>query len=192
MNLLGASTRQERRCSAPFGMPQTRLCIDQKKKNCSRDLDPELYFFPSPIFPRESVKNDRKTEREAVRSFCPPRSIRYFRYKVLSGGNVPAWQGFHRMKRGGNVTWAWHVRVGKTTFMPALFSRRCERALGAHRLNTRSNDGEGEDFFFTLEGLSSVWLLFCQRFDAALQLWSSPDSWLAMFHSRRCSYIRTD
>ena len=40
-----------------------------RKENCSRDLDPELYFFPSSIFPRESVKNDRKTEREAVRSF---------------------------------------------------------------------------------------------------------------------------
>ena len=63
--------------------------------------------------------------------------------------------------------------------------------LRAHRLNTRSNDGEGEDFF-TFEGLSSVWLLFHQRFDAALPLWSSPDSWLAMFHSWRCSYIRTD
>ena len=46
--------------------------------------------------------------------------------------------------------------------------------------------------FFTFEGLSSVWLLFYQRFDAALLLWSSPDRWLAMFHSRRCSYIRTD
>ena len=47
-------------------------------------------------------------------------------------------------------------------------------------------------FFFTFEGLSNVWLLFYQRFDAALLLWSSLDSWLAMFHSRRCSYIRTD
>ena len=47
-------------------------------------------------------------------------------------------------------------------------------------------------FFFTFEGLSSLWLLFHQRFDAALPLWSSPDSWLAMFHSRRCSYSRTD
>ena len=37
-----------------------------------------------------------KTQREVVRSFCPPRSIRYFRHKVLSGGNVSAWQGFHR------------------------------------------------------------------------------------------------
>ena len=33
------------------------------------------------------------------------------------------------MKRGGNVTRAWHVSVGLATFMPALFSRRCERAL---------------------------------------------------------------
>ena len=46
--------------------------------------------------------------------------------------------------------------------------------------------------FFTFEGISSVGLLFYQRFDAALLLWSSPDSWLAMFHSWRCSYIRTD
>ena len=62
----------------------------------------------------------------------------------------------------------------------------------AHRLDTRSNTGEGEDYFFTFEGISSVWLLFYQRFDAALLLWSSPDSWLAMFHLRRCSYIHTD
>ena len=55
-------------------------------------------------------------------------------------------------------------------------------------LNTKSNDSEGEDFFFYFRGLSSVWLLFYQRFDAALPLWSSPDSWLAMFHSRRCTY----
>ena len=47
-------------------------------------------------------------------------------------------------------------------------------------------------FFFTFEGLSSVWLLFYQRSDTALLLGISPDSWLAMFHSQRCSYIRTD
>ena len=29
-------------------------------------------------------------------------------------------------------------------------------------------------FFFTFEGLSRVWLLFYERFDAALLLWSSP------------------
>ena len=44
-------------------------------------------------------------------------------------------------------------------------------AASAHRLNTRSNDGEGEEFFFfTFDGLSSVWLLFYQRFDAAVLL----------------------
>ena len=47
-------------------------------------------------------------------------------------------------------------------------------------------------FFFTFEGLSSVWLLFYQRSDTALLLGISPDSWLAMFHSQRCSYTRTD
>ena len=47
-------------------------------------------------------------------------------------------------------------------------------------------------FFFTFKGLSSVWLLFYQRSDTALLLGISPDSWLAMFHSQRCSYIRTD
>ena len=46
--------------------------------------------------------------------------------------------------------------------------------------------------FFPFEGLSSVWLLFYQRSDTALLLGISPDSWLAMFHSQRCSYIRTD
>ena len=46
----------------------------------------------------------------------------------------------------------------------------------AHPLNTRRNDGEGEGFFFfTFEGLSSIWLLFYQRFGLALPLWSSPD-----------------
>ena len=48
------------------------------------------------------------------------------------------------------------------------------------------------NFFFTFEGLSSVWLLFYQRSDTALLLEISPDIWLAMFHSQRCSYIRTD
>ena len=45
-----------------------------------------------------------------------------------------------------------------------VFPLRCcsSKFLQAHRLNTRSNDGEGEDFF-TFEGLSSVWLLFYQR-----------------------------
>ena len=52
--------------------------------------------------------------------------------------------------------------------------------------------GRWRFFFFTFEGLSSVWLLFYQRSDTALLLGISPDSWLAMFHSQRCSYIRTD
>ena len=43
-------------------------------------------------------------------------------------------------------------------------------------------------FFFTFEGLSSVWLLFYQRSDTALLLGISPECWLAMFHSQRCSY----
>ena len=47
-------------------------------------------------------------------------------------------------------------------------------------------------FFFYLRGLSSVWLLFYQRSNTALLLGIFPDSWLAMFHSQRCSYIRTD
>ena len=48
------------------------------------------------------------------------------------------------------------------------------------------------EFSFTFDGLSIVWLLFYQRFDTALLLWSSPDSWLAMFHSRRYSYTHTN
>ena len=65
------------------------------KKKVGKTSWSELYFLPSPNFSRERQER-QKTEREVVRSFCPPRSIRYFRYKVLSGGNVPAWQGFHR------------------------------------------------------------------------------------------------
>ena len=123
MNLLGASTRQERRCSAPFGVPQTRSI--RKKKLLKRSRS-ELYFFPSPIFPRESVKNDRKPNA---------RQFELFVRRILSGtsdtkfcqaGMFPPDKVFIR---SGNVTWAWHVRVGKATFMPALFSRRCERAL---------------------------------------------------------------
>ena len=45
--------------------------------------------------------------------------------------------------------------------------------------------------FFTFEGLSSVWFLFYQLLDETLPLWSSPGSWLAMVHSRRCSYTHT-
>ena len=83
MNLLGASTRQERRCSAPFGVPQIRLCIDQKrKKNCSRDLDPELYFFPSPIFPRKRQERQKNRARGSSKflsaAFYPTLPIQSF------------------------------------------------------------------------------------------------------------------
>ena len=67
----------------------------QEQKKVGKTSWFELSFLPSPNFSRERQER-QKTEREVVRSFCPPRSIRYFRYKVLSGGNVPAWQGFHR------------------------------------------------------------------------------------------------
>ena len=45
-----------------------------------------------------------------------------------------------------------------TAQVPASTSRSSKflQPPSAHRLNTRSNDGEGEDFFFTFEGLSSV------------------------------------
>ena len=74
----------------------------------------------------------------------------------------------------------------------------CSRCNAARRNFYRPIDWTQEAtmvkvrIFFTFEGLSSVWLLFYQRFNAALPLWSSPDSWLAMFHSRRFSYIRTN
>ena len=62
----------------------------------------------------------------------------------------------------------------------------------AHRLNTRSNDGEGEDFFLP----SRVFQVYDCYFTNVLTQRSCfealHDSWLAMFHSRRCSYIRTD
>ena len=54
---------------------------------------------------------------------------------------------------------------------------------------TRSNDGEGDDFFFTFEGLSSVWLLF---YNVLTQRSCLGFLLLAMFHSQWCSYIRTD
>ena len=42
MNLLGASTWQERRCSIPFGVPSTSLRIDQnKKKNYTATTNPK-------------------------------------------------------------------------------------------------------------------------------------------------------
>ena len=61
-----------------------------------------------------------------------------------------------------------------------------------HDWHKKQRWGRWRFFFFTFEGLSSVWLLFYQRSDTALLLGISPDSWLAMFHSQRSSYIRTD
>ena len=61
-----------------------------------------------------------------------------------------------------------------------------------HDWHKKQRWGRWRFFFFTFEGLSSVWLLFYQRSDTALLLGISPDSWLAMFHSQRCSYICTD
>ena len=43
--------------------------------------------------------------------------------------------------------------------------------------------GKVTTFFFTFEGLSSVWLLFYQRSDTAPLLGISPDSWLATSQS---------
>ena len=79
------------------------------------------------------------------------------------------------------------------TYVPGPLRRRSSLVVTgpSPTTGTRSNDGEGE-IFFTFEGLSSVWLLFYQCSDTALLLGISPDSWLAMFHSQRCSYIRTD
>ena len=104
-----------------------------EKKNCPRDLHPELYCFPSSIFPRESVKNYRKTEREAVRSFCPPRSIRYFRYKVLSCS-----------------TSDFCLRMRKIKWRRLQICRSCHRARRAPRR------GNGGDSLFTAKTLSDL------------------------------------
>ena len=61
---------------------------------------------------------------------------------------------------------------------------------GAHR-PTQEATMVKVNIFFTFEGLSSVWLLSYERFHAALLFWSSPDSWLAIFHSQQCLYIHT-
>ena len=81
-----------------------------------------------------------------------------------------------------------------TACVPGPLRRRSSKFLQARRprLAQEATMGKVTFFFFTFEGLSSVWLLFYQRSDTALLLGISPDSWLAMFHSQRCSYIRTD
>ena len=97
MNLTGASTRQERRCSAPFGVPLTSLRIDQNKKKLLKRSRAVLYFLPTPNFSRESVKERQQNPTRGSSKFLSaafyPHSIRYFRYfryKVFSGGDVPA------------------------------------------------------------------------------------------------------
>ena len=77
--------------------------------------------------------------------------------------------------------------------VPGPLRRRSSKFLQAvdHDWHKKQRWGRSR-FFFTFEGLSSVWLLFYQRSDTALLLGISPDSWLAMFHSQRCSYIRTN
>ena len=81
-----------------------------------------------------------------------------------------------------------------TACVPGPLRRRSSKFLQARRprLAQEATMGKVTIFFFTFEGLSSVWLLFYQRSDTALLLGISPDSWLAMFHSQRCSCIRTD
>ena len=82
-----------------------------------------------------------------------------------------------------------------TACVPGPLRRRSSKFLQACRSRLSQEATMGKVtifFFFTFEGLSSVWLLFYQRSDTALLLGISPDSWLAMFHSQRCSYIRTD
>ena len=82
-----------------------------------------------------------------------------------------------------------------TACVPGPLRRRPSKFLQAHQPRLAQEATMGKVpifFFFTFEGLSSVWLLFYQRSDTALLLGISPDSWLAMFHSQRCSYIRTD
>ena len=80
-----------------------------------------------------------------------------------------------------------------TACVPGPLRRRSSKFLQARRprLAQEATMGKVTIFFFTFEGLSSVWLLFYQRSGTALLLGIS-DSWLAMFHSQRCSYIRTD
>ena len=81
-----------------------------------------------------------------------------------------------------------------TACVPGLLRRRSSKFLQARRprLAQEATMGKVTIFFFTFKGLSNVWLLFYQRSDTALLLGISPDSWLAMFHSQRCSYVRTD
>ena len=82
-----------------------------------------------------------------------------------------------------------------TACVPGPLRRRSSKFLQARRPRLAQEATMGKVtifFFFTFEGLSSVWLLFYQRSDTALLLGISPDSWLAMFHSQRCSYIHTD
>ena len=81
-----------------------------------------------------------------------------------------------------------------TACVPGPLRRRSSKFLQARRprLAQEATMGKVMIFFFTFKGLSSVWLLFYQHSDTALLLGISPDSWLAMFHSQRCSYILTD
>ena len=82
-----------------------------------------------------------------------------------------------------------------TACVPGLLRRRSSKFLQARRPRQAQEATMGKVtifFFFTFEGLSSVWLLFTNVLTQALLLGISPDSWLAMFHSQRCSYIRTD
>ena len=81
-----------------------------------------------------------------------------------------------------------------TACVPGPLRRRSSKFLQARRPRPAQEATMGKVtlFFFTFESLSSVWLLFYKRSDTALLLGISPDSWLAMFHSQRCSYIHSD
>ena len=80
-----------------------------------------------------------------------------------------------------------------TACVPGPLRRRSSKFLQARRPRLAQEATTGKvTIFFSSRVFPSVWLLFYQRSDTALPLGISPDSWLAMFHSQRCSYIRTD
>ena len=64
-----------------------------RKKLLKRSRSWTVFPPVAELFPLERQERQKNRTRGCSK-FCPPRSIRYFRYKVLSGGNVPAWQGF--------------------------------------------------------------------------------------------------
>ena len=103
-----------------------------------------------------------------------------------------------RFSRGLKLFFVWKRKCPAPSLLVFPLRRRSSKYL--HWLQARRPSTEhkkqqwwrSEFFFFYLRWSFKCMIVILPTFWRSAPAWSSLDSWLAMFHSRRCSYIRTD